>query len=51
MTEQEVKDEMNKGFAEIKPIVEQMTNLIFDAYEKGFSVGMELGNHFTIKEN
>ena len=42
MDEQEAREMMQKGFEEVKPMVEQSTHLLMDAYEKGFSVGMEL---------
>lgn len=51
MTQEELKDKMSKGFADMKPIIDQITNLLMDAYEKGLEVGMELGKHFTIKED
>ena len=50
MTEQEVREKIDNGFDEVKPIVEKMTHLIMDAYEKGITVGMELGKNFTVKE-
>lgn len=45
MTEQELKDKLDKGFKEVEPIVKQMTNLIMDAYEKGFIIGLEVGKN------
>ena len=49
MTEQEVREKFDSSFAETKPIIEKMTNLIMDAYEKGFNIGFEIGSSCKIK--
>ena len=50
MTEAEVKGIMGDSFGQVKPIIEKMTHLIMDAYQKGFLTGMEIGKHFTSKQ-
>lgn len=42
MTEEEVKAKMQEGFAKIRPKVVEMTNIIMDAYQEGFSTCFEL---------
>ena len=42
MTEEEVKAKMQEGFAKLRPKVTEMTNIIMDAYEEGFSTCFEL---------
>ena len=42
MTEEEVKDKMQEGFAKIQPKVAEMTNIIMDAYQEGFNTCFEL---------
>ncbi|MBP5725405.1 MAG: hypothetical protein J6X18_17735 [Bacteroidales bacterium] len=34
--EEEVRKQFKDGFEEIKPMIEQMSNLMMDCYEKGF---------------
>lgn len=43
MTENEVRQKLSESFDEMNPIIVKMTNLIMDAYEKGFEVGMKVG--------
>lgn len=48
MTEQELRERMDVGFEKAKSLVEQMTNLLMDAFEQGFETGFKLG--LDIKE-
>ena len=47
MTEEELKIKLDESFKSVKPIVEQVTHLIMDAYEKGFDSGLEVGKALT----
>lgn len=49
MTEEEVREVMRKGFAEITPKVATMTNIIMDAYQKGFETCWKLLTHKDFK--
>ena len=51
MTEDEIKDIVSKGSDELKPMIKEMTRLLMEAYQKGISVGLELGSMVIIKEN
>lgn len=42
MTEEEVKNKIQEGFAKIQPKVREMTNVIIDAYQEGFNTCFEL---------
>ena len=42
MTEERVKAKMQEGLAKIKPKVAEMTSIIIDAYQEGFSTCFEL---------
>lgn len=42
MTEEEVRAKMREGFAKIQPKVVEMTSIIMDAYQEGFSACFEL---------
>ena len=50
MTEQELREKLRNSANEMKPIVEQMTHILMDAYEKGVFVGIEIGKNFTITD-
>ena len=43
MTEEQVKQEMEKGFANVKPKVGDMTNILMDVYQEGFLTGLNIG--------
>lgn len=36
MSEQELREKMNEGYEKVRPIVEQITSLVMDAYQEGF---------------
>ena len=42
MTEQEVRKQMEEGFAKIQPNVAQMTELMMDCYQEGFKTCWKL---------
>ncbi len=42
MTEEDVRKEMQAGFAKIQPKVVDMTNIIMDAYQEGFKTCFKL---------
>ncbi len=42
MTQEEVKAKMQEGFSKIQPKVVEMTHIIMDAYQEGFSTCFEL---------
>lgn len=42
MTEEEVKIKMQEGFNKIQPKVIEITSIIMDAYQEGFSTCFEL---------
>ena len=42
MTQEEVKQVLQEGFAKIQPKVAEMTNIIMDAYQEGFKTCWEL---------
>lgn len=42
MTEEEIKIKIRDGFANIQPKVAEITNIIMDAYQEGFSTCFEL---------
>ena len=49
MTEEEVREVMRKGFAEITPKVATMTNILMDVYQKGFETCWKLLTHKDFK--
>ena len=42
MTEQEVRKQMEEGFAKIQPKVAEMTKILMDCYQEGFKTCWEL---------
>lgn len=42
MTGQEYRDALDKGFEEIKPKINSMTNLMMDCYQQGFKTCWKL---------
>ena len=42
MTEQEVRKQMDEGFAKVQPKVAQMTELMMDCYQQGFKTCWKL---------
>ena len=50
MTEQEVRQKMQEGWAELTPKVADMTNLMMDSYQLGFKTCWKLltGNEFQL---
>ena len=42
MTEQDVRQKMLEGYANMRPKVAEMTNLFMDAYQEGFRNCFEL---------
>lgn len=46
MTEEDVRKQMQEGFAKIRPKVAEMTNIIMDAYQEGFNNCFETGQKF-----
>lgn len=42
MTEEEVKNKLQEGFAKIQPKIGEMTHIIMYAYEEGFKTCFEL---------
>ena len=42
MNEEDVKKQMQEGFAKIQPKVVEMTNIIMDAYQEGFKTCFKL---------
>ena len=42
MNEEDVRKQMQEGFAKIRPNVVEMTNIIMDAYQEGFKTCFKL---------
>ena len=51
MTEQELRETLRSKFSEMQPIVNNMTELLFEVYSKGFNDGLDIGLQLTSKED